>query len=523
MIEDVELLRRYSQTQSEEAFAELVRRHLNLVYSAALRQVGGDAYLAEDVTQSVFGDLARKASSLSQHRLLAGWLYTSAHLAAAKTVRGEQRRRNREQEAHLMKETNSDSSAELQWEQLQPVIDDAMHELPETDREAILQRYFEKKPFVQIGAKLGLTENAARMRVERALEKLRGILAVRGVASTSVVLAAVLGAQVVSAAPAALSATVVGTSLAAGTGGAATVWSIFTAAKLKIAVPVACVIAAAVALLVQNAALSQLRKENATLLAGQRAMVDLPEAAATSAADAEELERLKREHLELLRLRGEVSRLRREMAEVKAITTPTNAVAESPVEEESTQQINIKAYFVTADDLALLGLSVEAVTGIPTADQMKWLLKKLQESHPLDYLSQLQVTTLSGRQAKISAAQSVTNGSTVTVTGPTLDILPTIRKDIRKDGRMIELRIVGNTGYSYELAELENSGVVNPPIMAGANTWVVWDGQTAAESMKLGNQRFVIFVTPTLIDPAGNPIHAEAEKAAFIEPNRVQQ
>jgi hypothetical protein len=169
--------------------------------------------------------------------------------------------------------------------------------------------------------------------------------------------------------------------------------------------------------------------------------------------------------------------------------------------------------------LALLGLSVEAVTGIPTGDQMKWLLKKLQESHPLDYLSQLQVTTISGRQARLSATQSVTNGSTVKVTGPTLDILPTMRKD----GRTIELRMVGNMDHSYELAELENSGVVNPPIMAGANTWVVWDGQTVAESMKLGNQRFVMFVMPTLIDPAGNPVHAEAEKATFIEPKQVQQ
>jgi hypothetical protein len=83
--------------------------------------------------------------------------------------------------------------------------------------------------------------------------------------------------------------------------------------------------------------------------------------------------------------------------------------------------------------------------------------------------------------------------------------------------------MVGNMGYSYELAELEKSGVVNPPIMAGANTWVVWDGQTAAESRKLGDQRFVMFVTPTLIDPAGNPVHAEAEMATFIEPKHVQQ
>lgn len=519
VIEDAELLRRFATKRAEDDFAELVKRHLNLVYSATLRQVGGDRQLAEEVTQSVFTDLARKADSLSRRESLVGWLYTSAHFAAAKVVRGEQRRRVREQEAHHMLETNANSGAELQWEQLQPVIDDAMHELPEADREAILQRYFEKKPFLLIGAKLGLTENAARMRVERALEKLRGILESRGVASTSVALAAVLGAQAVSAAPVALTATVIA-SAAVATGGTVAAWSLFTTAKLKVVVPVVCALGAFVALFMQYETLSRLHNENAALRAAQQAGVaSAPETRLTSSADAEELERLRREHLDLLRLRGEVGRLRREMAAVKAITSLTNAVAESPVEEESTQQINIKAYFVTADDLALLGLSVEAVTGIPTGDQMKWLLKKLQESHPLDYLSQLQVTTISGRQARLSATQSVTNGSTVKVTGPTLDILPTMRKD----GRTIELRMVGNMDHSYELAELENSGVVNPPIMAGANTWVVWDGQTVAESMKLGNQRFVMFVMPTLIDPAGNPVHAEAEKATFIEPKQVQQ
>ena len=208
MIEDAELLRCYAETRSEEAFAELVGRHLNLVYSAAIRQVGGDAHLAEDITQNVFSDLARKASSLTTHSLLAGWLYTSAHFAAAKIVRGEQRRRVREKEAQLMQQTNSNAGDELQWAQLHPVLDDAMHELAEADRDAILQRYFENKPFLQIGAKLGVTENAARMRVERALEKLREKLATRGVASTSAALAVVLSAQAVSAAPAALTATI---------------------------------------------------------------------------------------------------------------------------------------------------------------------------------------------------------------------------------------------------------------------------------------------------------------------------
>src|SRR5947209_17428918 len=104
MTSDGELLRRYVEADSEEAFGELVRRHVNLVHSAALRQVNGDAHLARDVTQLVFADLARKARALVSHRVLAGWLFTSTRFAAAKLVRGERRRHAREQEAHLMQE-----------------------------------------------------------------------------------------------------------------------------------------------------------------------------------------------------------------------------------------------------------------------------------------------------------------------------------------------------------------------------------------------------------------------------------
>jgi RNA polymerase sigma factor (sigma-70 family) len=99
---DSELLRRFAEEHFEEAFAELVSRRLALVYSAALRQVGGDAHRAEDVTQEVFIDLARKARSLSRHPALIGWLYTSTHFAAAKLIRTEQRRARREQEAIAM-------------------------------------------------------------------------------------------------------------------------------------------------------------------------------------------------------------------------------------------------------------------------------------------------------------------------------------------------------------------------------------------------------------------------------------
>src|SRR5580765_3357926 len=151
---DDELLRRYADDKSEDAFAELVRRHLDLVYSAALRQVNGDAHLAQDVAQMVFTELSRKAASLSHRPVLTGWLYTCAHFCAAKAVRTERRRHSREQESQAMQELLDNHGPEPDWEKVRPVLDQVMVELSEPDREAILMRYFEKRPLGEIGQRL---------------------------------------------------------------------------------------------------------------------------------------------------------------------------------------------------------------------------------------------------------------------------------------------------------------------------------------------------------------------------------
>lgn len=207
MTTDGELLGRYSEGNSEEAFGELVRRHLDLVYSAALRQVNGNAPLAQDVAQSVFSDLARKAGALKNHSTVAGWLYTSTHHAAANAVRSELRRHTHEQEAHAMQELLRNSGPELDWESFRPMLDDAMQELNEGDREVILLRYFQNRTYPDIGEQIGVGENGARMRAERALEKLRGVLSRRGLTATGAV-AALLSANAVSAAPAGLAGTI---------------------------------------------------------------------------------------------------------------------------------------------------------------------------------------------------------------------------------------------------------------------------------------------------------------------------
>lgn len=219
---DTELLRRYVEDRSEAAFAELVRLHLNLVYFAALRQVGGDAHRAEEVAQSVFTDLARKARSLTGRATLTGWLHTSTRFAATKVRRADSTRQHHEQEATTMNVLLSDPNPTAEWERLRPMIDDVIHELDERDREAVLLRYFENRPFAEIGAALRLSEDAARMRVDRALDKLRAALARRGVKSTSAALAAAFANQVAANAPAGLATSISGAALAsAGAGGLA--------------------------------------------------------------------------------------------------------------------------------------------------------------------------------------------------------------------------------------------------------------------------------------------------------------
>lgn len=215
MNEDAELLRCYAQTRSESAFAELVRRRVGLVYSVALLRTR-NVQLAEDATQAVFADLARKAAALSKHPVLAGWLQRSAHYAATDILRAETRRAAREQEAQLMHDISANDQAPETWEKVKPLLHEVLSELGEVDRDAVLLRFFDGRSFAEIGAQLQLTENAARMRVERALDKLQAALARRDIRSTTAVVGAVLAQQGMLAAPAGLAATVTQGALAAG-------------------------------------------------------------------------------------------------------------------------------------------------------------------------------------------------------------------------------------------------------------------------------------------------------------------
>ncbi len=215
MSDDMTLVREFAATQTEPAFAALVERHLGLVHSAALREVG-DPHLAEEISQAVFIILARKAAALGPNTVLSAWLYRTTRYAAADALKARRRRQAREQEAH-MQSTLNDPDAEsmsrststgADWAQLAPLLDDALNELGETDRAALVLRFFENKTAREIATALRMEEEAAQKRVARALEKLRARFVKRGVALTATVIAGAVAANSVQAAPVGLAVTV---------------------------------------------------------------------------------------------------------------------------------------------------------------------------------------------------------------------------------------------------------------------------------------------------------------------------
>ncbi|MGA2747466.1 MAG: sigma-70 family RNA polymerase sigma factor [Verrucomicrobiota bacterium] len=268
MSQDAELLRCYATEHDEGAFSDLVGRHVDLVYSAASRLVNGDAHRAQDVTQQVFAELARQAGALMRHPALAGWLYTTTRRLAWRTLRTEQRRAAREQQANTMNELLRESPADSQWERLRPLLDDAMHELAEQDRLAVLLRFFKNKSLSEVGLELGLTENTARMRVERALEKLRLALARKSVGSTAAALAVALSGNAIGAAPAGFVAGLAAASLARASAQAAITPGVFkfmAATKLKVGLSALALAGAAITLVVVNQQRIDARADNDAL------------------------------------------------------------------------------------------------------------------------------------------------------------------------------------------------------------------------------------------------------------------
>ena len=307
--EDSELLRRYAEDGSQDAFAELVRRRIGLVYSVALRQTGGDRHRAQDVCQTVFSDLARKAPSLWNRPTLLGWLYRSAQFAAAGMIRAEQRRQNREIVAQHMYDTHGPD--ETNWEKLRPTLDEAMGDIDERDRDVILLRFFDERPYAEIGQRLRLTENAARMRGERALERLGAALAKRGITSTSAALGIALGQQVGVAAPAGLAATVTGTALAQAGAAGSGLAMLFGLTKVQFGIAAGIAALGTATFVLQRQTNAALRAEITHLQSRTPAMAALREENQRLASIATEVQRLRADDAEFRKLEVTIAELKR--------------------------------------------------------------------------------------------------------------------------------------------------------------------------------------------------------------------
>lgn len=345
---DQQLLRDYAKRRSEAAFSELVHRHIDLVHSAAFR-LTGNAQAAKDVSQAVFTILAQNADRLTRHPVLSGWLHTTARNLASKTIRSNVRRQHREQEAATMNELLS-AAPDASWEEIAPHLDVALGELSESDRDAVMLRYFEKKTAPEMAAVLGISDEAAQKRVRRAVERLRDFFAHRGIAVGTGGLVAVVSANAVQAAPAGLGITISAAALAGTAATTAAATTIATATKtiamttLQKALVTTTIVVLAGAGLYEARQATQLRRQVQTLQQQQAPLTnDVARLQAETArlsnllAKANDQGKLTEEQFrELLRLRGKTGRLRNAMEEARATiqrqnttmsATFTNAVA----------------------------------------------------------------------------------------------------------------------------------------------------------------------------------------------------
>jgi RNA polymerase sigma factor (sigma-70 family) len=353
---DAQLLRDYADHGAEAAFAEIVARHTNLVYSAALRQVDSPDIAAE-VAQNVFIALARGARTLSgklaENASLAGWLCRSARNISLNLRRDEFRRHSRERQA--MEQLDSIPEAAPDWERLRPVLDEAMSELSEPDYDALVLRFFKNQDLRSVGLALGVSDDAAQKRVARALDKLRDLVSQRGVTASAAALCIVLPANAVQSAPAGLAATISTAAALAGTTIATTATATVTKAiamtTLQKTLVTATVAVLAGAGLYDTRQASQLRGQVQTLQQQQAPLAEqierlnqaLNDARNQMAALREDNERLNRNSSELLKLRAEVGRLKSRAGIAATAEDSMLSAAKSLVERIRTLQQRLDA------------------------------------------------------------------------------------------------------------------------------------------------------------------------------------
>jgi RNA polymerase sigma factor (sigma-70 family) len=568
---DLDLLRQFTRDHAQDAFTALVKRHVNLVYSAALRQVRSPQ-LAEEIVQSVFADLARVATTpssplagrdVSSRDSLTPWLYAVTRRTAVDVIRKESRRQLREQiavEMNHMNATNDD------WTQIEPLLDDAMAALDETDRSAILLRFFENKSLREVGEALGASEDAAQKRVSRAVERLREFFSKRNVTIGASGLVVLISTNAVQSAPIGLALTISNASLAAAKT-TLTFMEIATATKLKLAFSAIVVAGAVTAFVFQQKNQVKLLGENKSLKLQIAQVQTDNESLSNHIAEIGDAKQLSETQFnELLKLRGETGVFRRQLDELaeknraleNAKVSMLGSNTNSPV-----PQVHIKARFLTMPKDIFAGSSLgswasnKGVSGILTSANFRNVLRQLESLNGVEVLAEPEVTTTSGRQTQMRATQIITvvNGFALqetnnaqaliphtepVETGPILDVMPRVLSD----GYTIELPVIASVtdflGYTpstkttpaYTAAGQEiDVPTVSPQfqIQAQTNSVNLLDDQTVVLALDAGqvpadatfleldgskskyqDKKTLVFITATLLDPAGNRVHPDA-------------
>lgn len=330
-----ELLAEYCRG-TEAAFTELVRAHIGLVHATALRLTGGDRHLAEDISQTVFSDLARMARTLSPNVQIGGWLHRHTCFVASKTMRSERRRQERERKAVEMNAGDINQSAGAEY--FGPELDPAINELPEEDRAAIILRFFEQREYSEVGQRLGASEEAVRKRVSRAVEKLHAILTRRGLTISAAGLGAALAGGLAASNTEAMAAAVAASAIST-TAGGGTTFAGAGALKL-VSLGAALVLATGTPIYIGHRNETALRQANDAL----RSQVEKLEASQLQLANSQPAPNIApapvpatmetAEHRELLRLRGEVGVLRDKLNKATQPAAPKVAGIAEPVVTE---------------------------------------------------------------------------------------------------------------------------------------------------------------------------------------------
>ncbi|SPE58684.1 hypothetical protein SBV1_2790008 [Verrucomicrobia bacterium] len=557
------LLKAYVERRLEAAFNELVHRHVDLVYSAAIRMVR-DPHLAEDVTQGAFIALARQASELVDRATLAGWLHRTAQNIAAQTIRTIERRRAREQEAFAMSEQIS-TLPDVWWEQIEPHLDAALGELSDADRDAVVLRYFHKKSAAEIATILGVSDDAAQKRVSRAVEKLREVFAKNKITIGAGSLGILISANAVQAAPVGLA-----TKILAATSGPTATAGITMIQKTFIAGFAAVAIGGGIYSLHLQKQIAALQEQQTSLNQQIAQMSQERDDAKNQLAAAQrENEQRQNNQDELLRLRGEIGVLRGQLDEATKNNPALPAAVVAGNTNSSTPQITIEARFLTMPEGVSAGWYDSTSAGILTSENFSIASRQLRARNDVETLAEPKVTTISGRQVQMRATQIIsvvtnfclqeTNGTSSIVpqtenveTGPVLDAVPRVLPD----GYTIELPVVAsvveflgyapstNTTPAYNSVGQEiDVPTVSPQfrVPSVTNSVNLFDGQTLVFGLKDNqvqtdatlaeldgrksnslNRHTLVFVTATIIDHVGNRVHEDGSYTN-IPPQPVSQ